>query len=145
MTDPADDREPDLPEALQRDLRAALGARVRIPAELDAQLVAAARDDAARRRRPRPAWLRPTLLAAAALLVLLPVTWLASGDATGGAAMVREDFDRNGRVDVLDAYRLSLALRRGDAVATTFDLDGDGRVDGGDVERIAARAVRVHG
>jgi hypothetical protein len=56
-----------------------------------------------------------------------------------------EDFDRSGRVDVLDAYRLALALDRGERVPTTFDLDGNGAVDRGDVDRIAIRAVSIRG
>jgi hypothetical protein len=75
---------------------------------LDAALSAAAR-----RRRLRPVWHRPLLVAAAAAVLLaLPVAWTLSR-----AALAREDFDGDGRVLVLDAYRLSLALQRGERVA----------------------------
>ncbi|HEX6812806.1 MAG TPA: dockerin type I domain-containing protein [Planctomycetota bacterium] len=135
-----DEPDPKLPPALQRDLRRMFGPQVRIPAAVDAQLAAAAR-----RRRLRPVWLRPVLVAAAIVLLALPLvfTWLRQSATT--TAIAREDFDRNGRVDVLDAYRLALALQRGQSVPATFDLDGDGRVDAHDADRIAARAVRIGG
>ena len=135
------DDDPKLPDALQRDLRAAFGAQVRVPAAVAAALAAAAR-----RRRLVPVWRRPVLLAAAALLLALPlVALLWRGTARSEPPLAREDFDRNGRVDVLDAFRLSLALRRGDSVPPELDLDGDGKVDARDVDRIAAVAVKVHG
>jgi hypothetical protein len=140
MTEPDDDLDPRPPHALQRDLRRLFGTQVRIPDAVDARLFAMAR-----RRRLRPVWLRPVLIAAAALLVALPL-WFAWPRQTAAPAQVaREDFDGDGRVDVLDAYRLALALQRGQSVPSTFDLDGDGRVGAGDVDRIAARAVRIHG
>jgi predicted nucleic acid-binding protein len=138
--DPFDD-ELHLPEALQRDLRTAFGTQVRIPAALDEALYAAAR-----RRQLRPVWRRALpIAAAAALLLALPLLLRGPGTLHEPAPVAREDFDGNGRVDVRDAFRLQLALQRGDAVPATFDLDGDGRVDRADVDRIAAAAVRVHG
>jgi hypothetical protein len=140
MTEPDDDPGLRPPRALQRDLRSLFGPQVRIPDAVDARLAALAR-----RRRLRPVWLRPELVAAAALLVALPLGWLWLREAPVSTSVAREDFDGNGRVDVLDAYRLSLALQRGQAVPSSLDLDGDGRVAAGDVDRIAARAVRIRG
>jgi hypothetical protein len=141
MTTPSDDPEPRLPDALQRDLRRAFGAEVRIPESVHAALTAAAR-----RRRLRPRWQRPVLLAAAALLLMVPlVARLLPRSKPVPAPLAREDFDGDGRVDVLDAYRLALALQRGQRVPPAFDLDGDGRVDARDIDRIAGRAVRIRG
>lgn len=138
---PTDD-DPDLglPAALQRDLRGLLGAQVRIPPSVDSALAAAAR-----RRQPRPVWQRPVLWAAAALLLAAPLLVLLPPRRPVPVQVAREDFDGDGRVLVLDAYRLALALQRGDTVPAAFDLDGDGRVDARDVDHIAARAVRIGG
>jgi len=137
VTDPHDDPELRLPQALERDLRASFAARMPVPGSIDAALRTAAR------RRPRLVPLRPLLLsAAAAALVAVSVLLVQSRAA---APIAREDFDRNGRVDVLDAFRLARALERGEAVAPQFDLDGDGRIDRRDVDLVAARAVRIHG
>jgi len=132
------EREPDLPPRLQRDLRRVFGSSVQIPATIDAALARAAREQL--RPRRGPAFLRPVFVTVAAAAALLLATLFVLP-----RRAVREDFDRNGCVDVLDAYRLALALQRGDAVPASMDLDGDGRVDRRDVEAIAARAVRVHG
>jgi hypothetical protein len=140
MTELHDDPDPQLPAALQRDLRRVLGAEVRIPESVHAALAAAAR-----RRRLRPRWRRPVLLAAALLLLVPMAALLLPRGKPAAVQLAREDFDGNGRVDVLDAYRLALALQRGESVPPAFDLDGDGRVDARDVDRIAARAVRIRG
>lgn len=146
MTPSADDREPRLPDRLQRDLQRLLGAELPIPERIDAALAAAARQQPARRRQ-RP-WLlagTTTLVAAAGLLLML--CWDRQPHATAPAnpPLAREDFDGDGKVLVLDAYRLALALRRGERIPVRFDCDGDGRVDARDVEQMAAAAVRLRG
>jgi hypothetical protein len=83
-------------------------------------------------------------LAAAAALLMVAVLQLQQRT-TSSVPLVREDFDGNGRVDVLDAYRLALALERHDRIAPQFDLDGNGLVDRRDADRIAARAVSIKG
>src|SRR5262245_56051390 len=139
MTDPSDDLDAELPRQLQRDLRALLGPRVAMPDAIGTALRAAAR-----RRRFAP--LRPLLAAvAAALLLALPLLFVLQQRAGSGGPLAREDFDRSGRVDVLDAYRLALALAKDQSVDPAFDLDGDGRVDRRDVDLIAARAVAIRG
>jgi hypothetical protein len=135
------DDDPRLPEPLQRDMRRLLGPAPRIPAEIDRALAAAA----ARRPRWSP-WMRPVVqrpwLAATAAAALVLATLFVTR--TRGP-LAREDFDRNGRVDVLDAFRLARALERGEPVPPAFDLDGDGVIDRRDVDLVAARAVRIHG
>lgn len=133
MTDRRDDAD-ELPPRLQRDLRRLLGAAPRLPESLTAALVQAAR----RELRPRRQW-RPWLLSSAAAAAVLLAVWACR------PRSVREDFDGNGRIDVVDAYRLALALQRREQVPARFDLDGDGRVDRDDVRAIATRAVAVRG
>jgi hypothetical protein len=136
MPEPTDDLN--APDRLQSDLRAVFGRRVLIPDSIGATL----RHAAARRRRP--IMLRPVTLAAAAALLMVAVLQLQQS-ITSSVPLVREDFDGNGRVDVLDAYRLALALERHDRIAPQFDLDGNGLVDRRDADRIAARAVSIKG
>jgi hypothetical protein len=57
-------------------------------------------------------------------------------------AFVREDVNQDGRVDILDAFELARALKRGET-AGRWDLNGDGVVDERDVTVIAARAVKL--
>ena len=134
MPEPNDDLE--VPDRLQGDLRAVFGGRVPIPDSIGATL----RRAASRRRRPNV--VRLVTLAAAAMLL---AAFLLQQNITSSMPLAREDFDGNGRVDVLDAYRLALALERHERIAPQFDLDDDGRVDRRDADRIAARAVSIKG
>ena len=140
MSDPIDDPEFEAPPGLQRDLRALFGRRIEVPDSIGAALHAAAR------RRRRPLLLRPLPMAAAAtVLVALSLAIALQQRAARSVPIAREDYDHDGRVDVLDAFRLALDLERGRPVDPAFDLDGDGRVDRRDVDQIAARAVHVGG
>jgi hypothetical protein len=151
MNLPPDDSDLRLPDRLQRDLRAALGRAVRMPGGVPARLEEALRTATQRPPlRSRPWWLAGTAAAAAAAGLLLWLYLTASPPAAmtppiARAEFDRADFDRDGRVLVLDAYRLALALRRGETVPGSCDLDGDGRVDARDVDQIAAAAVRLGG
>lgn len=55
------------------------------------------------------------------------------------------DLDRNGQVDIVDALVLALRLKSGESVDRRHDLNGDGRIDAGDVDVLAARVVAVGG
>ena len=63
---------------------------------------------------------------------------------TGGtSAIAREDINRDGRVDILDAFQLARELGSGQKPAPGLDLNGDGVVDSRDVEIIAVQAVKL--
>src|SRR6185369_1280179 len=55
----------------------------------------------------------------------------------------REDINRDGRVDVLDAFALARRIETGGTLDPRWDINGDGRVDRADVNVIAARAVNL--
>jgi hypothetical protein len=55
----------------------------------------------------------------------------------------REDIDRSGNVDILDAFALARRVRRSDAGLVTGDQNGDGVVNDADVELIAMNAVML--
>ena len=100
--------------------------------------VAAAEDG----RTPVP-WFR--LLAAAAVVVLgLGVGLLINRQINPPAVIAREDVDRNGQVDILDAFALARKLQQGGAAGVALDLNGDGVVDQRDIDWVAARAVKLH-
>lgn len=140
MSDPIDDSDLGAPPGLQRDLRALFARRQAIPDSIGTSL----RQAASRPRRPF--LLQPVnLCAAAAALLLATAAMFLLQRGGSSVAVAREDYDGNGRVDVLDAYRLVLAIDRGDPVATSFDLDGSGRVDRRDAELLAAHAVSIRG
>jgi hypothetical protein len=53
------------------------------------------------------------------------------------------DIDHSGRVDILDAFKLARQIESATDIDTSFDMNGDGLVDRGDVEFIAKAAVRL--
>ena len=55
----------------------------------------------------------------------------------------RADIDGNGRVDILDAFRLARSIEARGPVDRKWDLNGDGRVDQADVDLVACAAVRL--
>jgi predicted anti-sigma-YlaC factor YlaD len=65
--------------------------------------------------------------------------------ATSPAATARvDDVNRDGRVDVLDAFALARAVEAGDS-SPAWDVNRDGAVDEGDVEAVALAAVSLGG
>ena len=133
------DAEPRIPESLSDDLIEAYGTRVDVPPNVDARILAMAHEQMAHQpaqRRFRPwRWAIPGagagLAAAAAVAMLL---W---------AGPVREDIDRNGRVDILDAFALARKVEAKLPVEPDWDITGDGSVNTADVDAIAMKAVAL--
>jgi|SRR6185295_1314387 hypothetical protein len=90
-------------------------AQIDVPADVTRRILA-----------PKRSW-RPIAAAAAALLVAFGV-WFAL---------------RPRKMDIVDAYSVALRLRSGQSVEPTWDLNGDGKVDGRDVDEIARRSVAL--
>ncbi len=133
---------PDAPETLVAALKALPQEKPFVPGAIDDIVLRAARNHLAGAPRP-DRWLgfAPWLAGAAgigatALFVLL----------SQPAELARnkpDDVNRDGRVDILDAYALSLRLRSGVVRDTAPDITGDGRVDSLDVAALAALAVEL--
>ena len=79
----------------------------------------------------------------ACLLALL--AWVGSSlvdrQAAPGATVALADLNRDGQVDILDAFALARDLQGGRT--TGADLNADGRVDRQDVDALAAQAVQL--
>jgi hypothetical protein len=96
-------------------------------------------------------WRIPAMAtAAAALLALtlsLPFTQEAvrTDEATAPTALLPagDDVNGDGRVDILDAFRMARLIREPGAEPSWADRNGDGRVNRGDVDAVARRAVAL--
>ena len=137
--------EPRLPARLSEDLKALYVPSRIIPPQIDASILAAAREhlaDAAQSRRivQYPRWLAAA--AVVALAAVLASLWFST---RRSPELAREDLNRDGRVDVLDAFALARRLQQGAAADRLFDINGDGVVDQKDIEAIAVRAVKLDG
>lgn len=53
------------------------------------------------------------------------------------------DIDRNGRVDILDAFKLARQIESAGRTETKFDMNGDGLVNRDDVDLVAFAAVSL--
>jgi hypothetical protein len=148
-----DDREHRLSDRFRKDLRALYQPAGSVPPEIDKAIL-----DQARHRLARP---RPLILqlrwaggiAAVAAVVAIGV-FLYRGSAPhndpssiinyqSAAAERRPDIDGNGRVDILDAFRLAKSIESRGPTAAEWDVNNDGRVDRDDVDAVALAAVRV--
>ena len=132
MTDPTDD----LSDELIRDLRAAYRRPVKLPATVDATVALAAR-----RRLGRSRWRRFAPLAGLAAAVALGVWINLPQPAPAVAVAGPMDLNRDGRVDVLDAFGLAREVERGNG----SDLTADRAADRKRVDQIAAAAVALGG
>jgi hypothetical protein len=156
--DRLDDDE--LPDAFVAELR---GVAVRnlptVPADLDAAILRDAKAGFARRRRFRLAARVAVGVAAAAAAVAIALPILHRSQPRGTtasrtptatqmlsvmpAAAAAEDVDHSGKVDILDAFVVAKLVETGKQVDAAYDLNGDGKVDRSDVDRIANAAVAV--
>lgn len=145
-----------------RDLRVLYRAEIEVPPSQERELLEAARRQLGSGRRPRarpiPLWVGGIAAAAAILLVArltmgppergrdVPEASRVAGGASspgGGARVAPEDLDANGRVDILDAFLLARHVQSRSVLDRAWDLNGDGRVDRGDVDNLALAAVRL--
>jgi hypothetical protein len=119
-----------------------------IPRTVDESILRAAQRHLAGPRPVRLRWWRwmPLAAAATALVLLVSIPQFAKHKTPGAArnaAFARWDINRDGRVDILDAFALARQLKQGGTPNPQLDLNGDGRVDERDVAAIAACAVKL--
>ncbi len=60
------------------------------------------------------------------------------------SASASTDFDHNGRVDILDAFKLAKLIQSEKSVDKKWDINSDGFVNEGDVDNIALVAVSLN-
>lgn len=137
--------EPQLPAKLPEELKTLFAPPRLIPPRVDDAVLAQAREHLAGVARSRrivqfPRWLAAA--AAVALAAVLASLWFSS---RRSPELAREDINRDGRVDVLDAFALARRLQQGAATVRMFDINGDGVVDQKDIEAVTTLAVKLDG
>ena len=143
--------EPVYPPALARDLASLLGPGPTVPPEVNEAVINAARTQFTHQRRRRLLLrLAPLGAAAAAAIALimlsLPTRYADQRQAESHEiTVIPEDIDRNGHVDILDAFALARRIEADGVLGLAWDINGDGEVDGGDVDTVAMTAVRING
>ncbi len=150
--------ELEAPEALRDQLAALYGGKVEVPPEVDRAILTAARAHIRSLRRAERRWPRLVLrwvpagaaAAVAAIMVLLflvpalqPARERAEHAAAPKLAPVREDIDESGEVDILDAFALARRIESNNELRDDWDMNGDGTVNGADVDQVALAAVNL--
>ena len=137
---------------LSADLKALFKPQVGVPPEVDRAVMDRANKHFAgmqsgKGRRLRIHWV--WRIAAAAAVVIFAF----SLDLTKQARPIKErsslsktqavDIDRNGRVDILDAFKLARHIETNSPAEKAWDINGDGLIDRSDVDIVAHAAVRL--
>ena len=138
------------PKKLAEDLRSLYRGRVGAPPEVDRAIIDMCHRRLTRRRRPVLVlrWAAAGA-AAAALLVGISIMLRERRPLASRAApalhrvATLEDVDRNGRVDILDAFALARHLEGAGTPRNEWDFNGDGDVNKADVDLVAMAAVSL--
>jgi hypothetical protein len=158
-----DNVERGLPDRLRTDLQGLFAPPGRVPPQVDRAIMDQARRRLAGPRRIilRLRWAGGIAAAAAVIVIgfvlLNPQSEIRNAKSSGpdlaegrdGVPNARHrvggplDIDGNGRVDILDAFRLARHIESRGPARTEWDLNGDGRVDRQDVDLVAFAAVRL--
>jgi hypothetical protein len=135
QSDWMNDSDNNLPDELSGELKRLYRQPAFVPQAMDDAVLGAAKRKLHRRRQRLWPW-----VGAAAAAMLMVGIWLGSEPATRQYA--REDIDRSGRVDILDALAIARNLQAAD---TSYDINGDGVVNEADVDAVAMQAVALPG
>ena len=120
-----------------------------IPPEVDRAILDKASNKLLRRQKRNRIIRRIGIAAATAAVILLAFSLdLSKKPKTQApsaylAQTVRLDYDKSGRVDILDAFKLARHIESATPVDTYFDINNDGIVDRDDVDSIALAAVSL--
>jgi len=141
-----------IPSKLSADLNALFEPQAGVPSEVDRAVMDRANKHLAtlqsgkgRRLRVHWGW---RIAAAAAVIIFafsLDLT-KQTGPITDRYSLSKTqatDIDRNGRVDILDAFKLARHIESAGRTETEWDFNGDGLIDRNDVDVVAIAAVRL--
>ncbi len=134
------------------NLKALFEPQVGVPPEVDRTVIDRAQKHFAplqsgKGRRLRVHWGWRIAAAAAVVIVAFSLDLTKqTGPTTDSLSLVKTqavDIDRNGRVDILDAFKLARHIESAGNTETKWDFNGDGLVDHSDVDMLAHAAVRL--
>jgi len=138
---------------LSADLKGLFEPRVGVPPEVDRAVLDRAHKhlsplQSGKQRRLRIHWGWRVAAAAAVIIVAFSLDLTKQPenrpDSFSLSKAQAEDIDRNGRVDILDAFKLARQIETAGRTEKEWDFNGDGLIDRSDVDMVAFAAVRLH-
>lgn len=135
---------------LSADLSALFKSDASVPPEVDRAVMDRAYRQLVRRhwRHRLLRWAAPAAAAAAVIIFVflleLPKTKRSALTVTRSDLVAAQaDIDLNGRVDILDAFKLARRIESAGRLEMKWDINGDGKVNRSDVDYVALAAVRL--
>ena len=138
---------------LSADLNALFKPKVGVPPEVDRAVMDRAHKhftplQSGKGKRLRIHWAWRIAAAAAVIILAFSLDLTKQPDPkTDSFSSLSEaqaiDIDQNGRVDILDAFKLAQHIESADRTETEWDFNGDGLIDRSDVDMVALAAVRL--
>ncbi len=134
---------------LSEDLNTLFKPHFSVPPEVDRAIMDQAhRRFVCRQRRSRLLRRAGSIAAAAAVIIFafsLNLTKKPGPTITSSFIVEAQavDIDRNGRVDILDAFKLARHIESADRTDKKWDINEDGVVNGKDVDLVASAAVSL--
>lgn len=147
------EQEPGVPAKLVADLKGLHKEHIFVPPKVDESILNAAREHLGEisgkpiepEIAPQP-WIlqwTPWAAAAACLMLLLFLTFPTGKQNAVATKISPKDINKDGQVDILDAFALASRLETGAAPEDQWDMNGDGQVNQADVDEISAVAVKL--
>jgi hypothetical protein len=147
-----EDLDFEVPSKLSADLKAVFKPQVGVPPEVDRAVMNRAYKHFAdmqsgKPRRLRIHWCWRIAAAAAVIILAFSLDLTKQTKPTMDRASLSKtqdvDIDRNGRVDILDAFKLARHIETNGPAEKAWDINGDGLIDHIDVDMVAHAAVRL--
>ncbi len=138
--------EPRVTDEFAADLTCLFATNEPIPPEVDQTICDRAAAHFAARNRHRFGALRWVAAAATVILLAVMLNPWSSRPAMQSASLVataKVDVDRNGRIDILDAFTLARHVQRAEKDGGKWDFNEDGYIDRKDVDIVAFAAVSL--
>ena len=148
-----DDAEFKVSRKLEANLEELFKPPVGVPSEVDRAVLDRAYKHfrkipaASGRRKFDRAWFWRAAAAAAVVILAFSLDLTKRVERTGQRSVTAKaqavDIDQNGRVDILDAFKLARQIESAGPTERNWDVNGDGLVDRHDVDMVALAAVRL--
>jgi hypothetical protein len=141
-----------IPSKLSADMNALFEPQVGVPPEVDRAIMDKVHKylvplQSGKRKSLRIHWSWRIAAAAAVIILAFSLDLTNQPDPKTDSFLLSEtqavDIDQNGRVDILDAFKLARHIESAGRTEKEWDFNGDGLINRSDVDMVAFSAVRL--